>query len=90
MEVIADEMEHEGVLYGLPREDNVCGAVDSLSGVGYDLQDAPLKLHIASNAVERFLDRAKSSLKELVEREGVGVLRPLMEGPARVTSTLNK
>src|SRR5437763_13417452 len=41
VEVIADEMEHEGVLYGLPREGNVCGAVDSLSGVGYDLQDAP-------------------------------------------------
>ena len=78
-------MEHEGVLYGLPREDNVCGTLDFMSDLGYDLQDAGLKLHIASHAVERFLDNAKASLKEHVEREGVGVLRPLMEGRAKIT-----
>lgn len=85
VEVIADEMEHEGVLYGLPREDNVCGALDFLSDVEYDLKDAPLKLHIASNVVERFLEKAKASLKEYVEKEGVGILRPFMEGRAKIT-----
>lgn len=85
MEVIDDEIEHEGVLYGFPKEENVCGKGDFLADVEYAFQDALLELPIEPSAFERFLDKAKVSLKELVEREGVGVLRPLMEGRARVS-----
>src|SRR2546423_2259633 len=78
---ITQHMEHEGILYGLPKETNILGQEERfIDPKNPDIGKLDLKTHIAYEHVKTFQEKAADSLLAMVEEKGVEVLRPLFEG----------
>jgi hypothetical protein len=74
-------MRHEGILYGLPKEKRVSGRNEYLGdGENSEFDETDLKTHIADDVVEVFREKADGWLQRYVRQNGVGALRPLLEG----------
>lgn len=78
---IAKRMEHEGILYGLPKETGVLGQEGHfIDPNNPDIGKLDLKTHIAYELVKTFRKRADDSLLTMVEKKGIEALKPLFEG----------